>query len=541
MLKMKKKNFVFIFFILIIFFSEITVDASSSITPSYSINPSSAIEGSFFSNPSGVSIALTLISPKNQTYFSKDSIPFSYSANGQQAVWYSLDSGTNITITSSLYFNASGGSHNLILYANNSLGAENSTNVTFSVDSARFKIIDFNWTGLTKGNSKNFTILSYEEIQNISNLTLENTNYGKIKFNEDINLTDDSDFSDNQVDLDDNINISKNRIEINSTSLPNLNKSATLSLYELTFTNPRILRNGIVCPSSICTKESYAGGILTFNITGFSVYSSEETPAAPPVSPSGGGGGSCNYDWVCSGWYPNPCPSEGIQHRICVNKGSCSGTKEMSITNQTCISQIILPSEPLFDIFVNVPVQYKWITPKETFGFDVKLINKGNLTAIDVNLKYWITDKDNKLISEQQETKAISKEDEFRVRTTLPESLEAGIYKIYVQANYSSNKVALANDSFEIVGSSWKVVIKRILFFLPFALIGIAVIAGIIFLIKRRKKTAETRAEKIVRIKPEKKKIEKGYLDLTKKISKGISNKYLDLTGRKPKFKYFDR
>ena len=90
-------------------------------------------------------------------------------------------------------------------------------------------------------------------------------------------------------------NISNNSIVLNSTALPNFNKSATLSLYGLTFTNPRILRNGEVCPNAICTEVSYSGGTFVFNVTQFTNYSAEETPAGggtPDTTSLGGGGGS---------------------------------------------------------------------------------------------------------------------------------------------------------------------------------------------------------------------------------------------------------
>jgi len=102
-------------------------------------------------------------------------------------------------------------------------------------------------------------------------------------------MTNDKDNTDNLLDVDSNINISSNRIEINSTEVPNFNKSTTLWLYNLNFAIPRILKDGVVCPSTICTKESYTGNTLKFNVTSFSVYSAEETPTGITEIPSGGG------------------------------------------------------------------------------------------------------------------------------------------------------------------------------------------------------------------------------------------------------------
>ena len=131
--------------------------------------------------------ALTLLSPENETYINNKSILLNYTVGDQEWVKYSLDSGTNITLTSSIYFNASEGGHILYLYANNSEGLR-TKNVSFTVDSTKFKI-DYNkYKGSKKGDSINFTIYSYEDIQNLSNILLEHAEYGKIEFNEKINV-----------------------------------------------------------------------------------------------------------------------------------------------------------------------------------------------------------------------------------------------------------------------------------------------------------------------------------------------------------------
>ncbi len=139
-----------------------------------------------------------------------------------------------------------------------------------------------------KGASTNFSNFSKEHLQNLDNVILENVQYGKIKFNENINIS-------NETNLDLYINISQNLIEINSFALPNFNQSATLHLFNLSFNNPRILRNGEVCPEIICNKINYTNGTLIFTVSFFSSYSSEETPEEPA------GGGSSGYTLVSIG------------------------------------------------------------------------------------------------------------------------------------------------------------------------------------------------------------------------------------------------
>ncbi|GAJ13299.1 unnamed protein product, partial [marine sediment metagenome] len=220
-------------------------------------------------------------------YLTKNNLLLDYSAPGADFVWYNFDNTPpNKTITTPIYFNTTEGPHTLYLYANNTYGNV-SDNVTFAVDENKFKIHYGKWRGSNKGSSTNFNLSSYEDIQNLSNVILEHTGWGKIEFNEAINLTDDENPSDDKVNISANINISDNRIEINSIALPNFNKAATLRLYNLTLVAPvRILRDGSVCSSTICTEGDYSGGTLIFNVTQFTVYSAEEIPSENGVPPT---------------------------------------------------------------------------------------------------------------------------------------------------------------------------------------------------------------------------------------------------------------
>lgn len=241
---------------------------------------------------------LEITNPKNNTYLTNTTLPLTFTTDpSTSSIWYNLDNGNNISITNSKSFNTSVGNHILYLFANNSDG-ETGKNVTFFINLTRINIIYSEYNGSLKKTSTNFINFSYEDIQNVSNPIFENAEFGKIEYNTTINITNDENPSDNTIDLNTNTNISFNRIEINSTALPNFNTTSTLSLYNLTFSNPRILKDGAVCSSSICTKESFSGGTLKFNVTGFSVYSAEETPSEASTESSvrsGGGGTSSAY------------------------------------------------------------------------------------------------------------------------------------------------------------------------------------------------------------------------------------------------------
>ncbi len=274
---MKKNLFLLLslFFILLIdtpvFSAEITGKGVSGEVVSQSL----ALNITIIGGP-----ALEISLPENKTYLKNESLSVNYTAGGEDTVWYNFDNTANTTITSSFFFNISQGSHTLYLFANNSYGNITSRNVIFYVNSTRFIILYNEYSDSTKGSSTDFNSSTYEDIQDLSNIILENTDWGKIEFLENVNVTDDENSGDNEVDLDTNVNISENKIEINSTALPNFNKPATLYLYNLALINPRILRDGSVCPPSICTIESYTGGALKtlkFNVTQFSVYRAEET------------------------------------------------------------------------------------------------------------------------------------------------------------------------------------------------------------------------------------------------------------------------
>ena len=213
---------------------------------------------------------LSIMHPENKTYITTNFIQLNYSSLRADNLWYNLDNGENTTIASSIYLSTTNGAHTLYLYANNSEGIA-SKNISFTANSSLLNIIYDEYKDSVKGESTDFEKHAYEDLQNLSSIILENTQYGKIMFNELINITDDADFNDNEVNIDNNTDISLNRIELNSTALPNFNKPATLSLYNLAFSNPRILKDGTICPSTICTQQSFSGGTLVFNVTGFSV------------------------------------------------------------------------------------------------------------------------------------------------------------------------------------------------------------------------------------------------------------------------------
>lgn len=240
------------------------------------------------------------------------------------------------------------------------------------------------------GSTTDITTLNSEVI---SGLVLEKALYGKINFSEEINLSD-------GADIDVNVNISAGRVEINSSALPQLNKSAVITLYNISYSNPRVIKDGAVCPETICQVLSYSNGTLKINLSGFSVYTIEETPSSPsaPIpSGSSSSGGGCLAKWNCTVW--NEC-AEGKQTRVCtkVPEYCYGGTKpseeQKCNTTELATKPIILgeTGEVVTEREQNVPKQKEEIKPK-TIGvgafiaelpLKIKLALLGNISSLIV-------------------------------------------------------------------------------------------------------------------------------------------------------------
>jgi len=130
------------------------------------------------------------------------------------------------------------------------------------------------------------TDLTNVDLNNVSSYDLGNS-FGKISYLETASsyalLRDSS-----ELDLDSAITIEQNRIELLPNLLPELNKPAVLTFYNIAFTEPKILKDGIACPA--CAITSYANNTLSVTVSGFSVYEAAEGYIPPPPPPQGGGG-----------------------------------------------------------------------------------------------------------------------------------------------------------------------------------------------------------------------------------------------------------
>jgi hypothetical protein len=115
------------------------------------------------------------------------------------------------------------------------------------------------------GDTTNFTGLNNSLLENISGVVLEKTSYGKVEFNENLDLVASS--TNNQVDFDSHLSISSNLIDIDNLEISYLEKNVSLVLYGISFVNPTIMKGAVVCDD--CILINYSGGEYSFTSDSF--------------------------------------------------------------------------------------------------------------------------------------------------------------------------------------------------------------------------------------------------------------------------------
>ena len=209
---------------------------------------------------------LTVSYPENITYVNVG-VPLRFSAPGASNCWYVLnDNRTNSGCVEDkkLYLNT--GDYVINIAANNSFGVNQTTRI-FSVVKNRTYFITYD-EFYNKGQTTNLLTINESDLDKIPSFVLDNS-FGKIEFLELVNLSKDAN-SDKIIDIDSGVNISFNRIEIDSSVLPSLNRKARVTIIGINFTRPLILKNNVNCTD--CIIERNENNSVVFSATGFSIY-----------------------------------------------------------------------------------------------------------------------------------------------------------------------------------------------------------------------------------------------------------------------------
>ncbi|MEK6758000.1 MAG: hypothetical protein AABX88_02625, partial [Nanoarchaeota archaeon] len=478
------------------------------------------------------------ISPANDSGDSDGNVVFNYNVtdtnnvNNCSLIFGGVVNQTNTSITKSVVQNFT--LNNLVVGAYNwSVNCTDSSNNINGTSLREFAVITAtNFSGQT-------TNLENVNVSNITNLLIEDANYGLINFSVSVDLS-------NGTNIDEYVNISNNRIEINSSALPALNVSARLTLYNLSFTDPRILRDGSVCPSTICTEISYTGGNLIFNVTQFSVYSAEETPVTTPTTTTttggGGGGGSAAVIPPYEGLGFSVTPEnfektielrridfgsitidnledeeknfdvsvEVLDEIIVFDESSfvidSKGTKKIEFeihsprepgvyTGKIIVSSGNLKKEVLviinvrtekglFDIILTLPKNMKILNVGKNLNVQIDLIQMGLKNKMDVTLNYVIKDFSGNTYWAESETIAVEEQKKLD-KEIFTDELKSGDYVLGVELIYPDG-VAVASSQFKIK-DKLELDINEILM-LSLALLLIMVAIVIYMTIKRYKK-----------------------------------------------------
>lgn len=181
------------------------------------------------------------------------------------------------------------------------------------------------------------------DLKEATNITIGIPGKGMVEFRKNtINLVD--------KDLNKYLEIGEKNISVNTQKVPELNKSAVITFYNVTIEEPIILRNGVYCPD--CKVISYMKDSFSFSVPHFTTYSlfawasysgycgdglcslyescrdCENDCGECKEGPDDGepvGIGPCEEFWVCSGW--SECNELNLRERECMDVNLC-GTRD---------------------------------------------------------------------------------------------------------------------------------------------------------------------------------------------------------------------
>jgi len=358
------------------------------------------------------------------------------------------------------------------------------------------------------GDTTDFLHLNDSQLSHINNLSLEILKNGKIKFYGIIDIT--KDVNDNIIDIDNNVFIKNNSIMVNTSALTSFQVPAVIYFYNLTFTNPQILKNGEICPITECQILSYINGTLIFDIINFSgsdEYSSREMPVFQgnlPVSHNGGGGGggsSIKEDFKLDKDLIKVTIIQGQLAReniTIINNGARDVPIDISLLNlsrfmvisenhfilkvneskiinidifarddikadsyfgniivkglasQKIVNVIIDVKEkkPIFDISTNI--FDKNLIPGSKLNANITLMNKGDIKYMDILLDYIIKNFSGTIIISNEESIAINKTLDLEREFIIPKDIIPGDYLLYVKVIYG-NESAASSDNFRVI------------------------------------------------------------------------------------------
>lgn len=188
---------------------------------------------------------------------------------------------------------------------------------------------DTNISGLNISQINSSNLAEYE------NFVIEKQNIARIKFREKLMLVrinetgcfERINFSEKMMKIEDK------KVFINSSYFSEMSRPAVIEFYGVSFTTPKMLKNGADCGSDCSVNYYVSGGNYSVNVTGFSTYEVVEgyvaltTTRSTSGSSTSGGTTSvvlCNQSIKCDSW--EDCIN-GEQRRFCYDANACNKTQ----------------------------------------------------------------------------------------------------------------------------------------------------------------------------------------------------------------------
>lgn len=264
--------------------------------------------------------------------------------------------------SSSYEFNATAANnHTLKIVVSDGL---NSTNTSWAIQVTDVPTSD-DFTG-------SFENLDPSEVSNATNITINSSSAG-IDFGDSV-----LDFT-GIADLDTLFTIADGVVGMDSSAAPGLNKSARIVMEGLSYTNPIVLYNSNYdtnatdeCPDDICSNYDYSGGVLSFDISHFSVFVASENQTNQSE-----GLGSFNVNDIfkigdSDQRASNPLAKDRGSRDEFIETGFSIGNNGTG--NITDLNVSIVPVTPfnLGDINISKSFSKSYISPGETITLDVR-------------------------------------------------------------------------------------------------------------------------------------------------------------------------
>lgn len=172
------------------------------------------------------------------------------------------------------------------------------------------------------------------DFHNVQNLVLERLGIGVINYQNDL------DFTESVAIGPPPANMQSNSLFIDTDEWPFMNQPADITFYYLTINNPTVMRDGALCPASICSSVTVVGTNMSFSVTGFTEYSLNGTcsdgtllgqcsPSKPKYCDAGGNlAGDCSK---CSCPEGYDCKSNACEKDTVTKKRRSSSTSTFTV------------------------------------------------------------------------------------------------------------------------------------------------------------------------------------------------------------------